>query len=122
MKHQVAAITAALAFVALALVAGVHRKGALIGAAISGLTGVGSILAMSRFARGGGKVVQRALAIMALAFLLRIVLVGIGTWLVIQAGESVVAFVIAFFVPYFVFSAIEGAFVHSLNRGTGPTA
>jgi hypothetical protein len=121
-KHQVAAIIAALAFVALALLAGAHRKGALVGATISGLTGVASILAMSWFAKGGGKVVQRALAVMAIAFLLRIVLVGLGTWLVVQAGESVVAFVIAFFVPYFVFSAIEGAFVHSLNRGTGPIA
>jgi hypothetical protein len=121
-KHQVAAIIAALAFVALALLAGAHRKGALVGATISGLTGVASILAMSRFAKSGGKVVQRALAVMAIAFLLRIVLVGLGTWLVVQAGESVVAFVIAFFVPYFVFSAIEGAFVHSLNRGTGPIA
>jgi hypothetical protein len=121
-KHQVAAIIAALAFVALALLAGAHRKGALVGATISGLTGVASILAMSRFAKSGGKVVQRALAVMAIAFLLRIVLVGVGTWLVVQAGESVVAFVIAFFVPYFVFSAIEGAFVHSLNRGTGPIA
>lgn len=122
MKHQVAAILSALAFVALAFAAGAHRRGAIVGASISGLTGVASILAMSSFARGGGKVVQRALAVMAIAFLVRILLVGVGTYLVVEAGESVVAFVIAFFVPYFVFSAIEGAFVHSLNRGTGPTA
>lgn len=122
MKHQTIAALTALAFVALAFVSGAHRRGAVIGATISGLTGVGSIYAMGRFARGGGKVVQRALAVMAIAFLLRIVLVGVGTFLVVRAGESVVAFVIAFFLPYFVFSAIEGAFVHTLSRGTGPTA
>jgi hypothetical protein len=59
---------------------------------------------------------------MAVAFLVRIVLVALGTFFVVRAGESVYAFVVAFFVPYFIFSAIEGAFVHSLSRGTGPTA
>jgi hypothetical protein len=59
---------------------------------------------------------------MTLAFLLRLLLVGLGTVAVARSGESVYAFVLAFFVPYFVFSAIEGAFVHSLSRGTGPTA
>ena len=39
-----------------------------------------------------------------------------------RVGESIVGFVVAFFVPYFVFAAVEGLFVHSLNRGTGPTA
>jgi uncharacterized protein YraI len=41
---------------------------------------------------------------------------------VTRAGESAVAFVVAFFVPYFAFAAVEGLFVHSLNRRTGPTA
>lgn len=122
MKHQLVAALTALLFIGLALVSGAYRRGALVGATASGLAGVGSILAMSKFARGGGKVVQRALAVMAIAFLLRILLVALGTFAVVRAGESVVAFVIAFFVPYFVFSAIEGAFVHSLSRGTGPTA
>lgn len=122
MKHQLVAALTALLFIGLALVSGAYRRGALVGATTSGLAGVGSILAMSRFARGGGKVVQRALAVMAIAFLLRILLVALGTFAVVRAGESVVAFVIAFFVPYFVFSAIEGAFVHTLSRGTGPTA
>lgn len=122
MKHQLVAALTALLFIGLALVSGAYRRGALVGATASGLAGVGSILAMSKFARGGGKVVQRALAVMAIFFLLRILLVALGTFAVVRAGESVVAFVIAFFVPYFVFSAIEGAFVHSLSRGTGPTA
>jgi hypothetical protein len=121
-RHQLVAALTALGFVALALLSGAHRRGAVVGATISGLTGVASIFAMGRFARGGGKVVQKALAVMALAFLVRILLVALGTFAVVRAGESVVGFVAAFFLPYFVFSAIEGAFVHSLNRGTGPTA
>jgi len=122
-RHQLITAIAALSFVGVALLAGAtHRKGAVIGATISGVTAVGSIIAMGRFGRGGGKLVQRAVAVMAVAFLVRILLVALGTLLVVRAGESVYAFVIAFFVPYFVFSAIEGAFVHSLSRGTGPTA
>ena len=38
-----------------------------------------------------------------------------------RAGRDAIAFVIAFFVPYFAFSALEGAFVHSLRR-QGTTA
>jgi uncharacterized YccA/Bax inhibitor family protein len=121
MKHQVLTAAIALAFVVAALAAGEHRRGALIGAAVSGLTALGSILAMARVARTGLKPVQGALAVMTVAFLVRIVLVALGTVFVMRAGESIVAFVVAFFVPYFVFAAVEGAFVHSLNRGTGPT-
>lgn len=121
MRHQLVTAVVAVAFVGLALASGAHRRGAVIGASISGLTAVLSILAMSRFARGS-KPVQRALAVMTSAFLLRLVLVGVGTIAVARAGASVYGFVVAFFVPYFVFSAIEGAFVHTLSRGTGPTA
>ena len=122
MKHQMFAALTALAFIGVALLTGAHRRGAVIGATVSGLTGVGSIFAMGLFARGGGKVVQRALAVMAVAFLLRILLVALGTFAVVRAGESVVAFVAGFFIPYFVFSAIEGAFLNTLSRGTGPIA
>jgi hypothetical protein len=122
-KHPLVAALVAVAFVALALASGaVYRRAAVIGAAMSGFTGVASILAMGRFARGGGKIVQRALAVMTIAFLLRILLVALGTIVVAKAGENVFAFVIAFFVPYFTLSAVEGAYVHSLGRGTGPTA
>jgi hypothetical protein len=34
----------------------------------------------------------------------------------------VVAFIVAFFVPYFIFAAIEGAYLHALNRDTGTPA
>jgi hypothetical protein len=122
MKHQLLTAAIALGFVLAALATGAHRKGALVGAAISGVTAVGSIVAMGRFARSGNKPVQRALAVMTVAFLLRILLVALGLFAVVRAGESVVAFVVAFFVPYFVFAAVEGAFVHSLGRGSGPTA
>ncbi|GAO01795.1 hypothetical protein [Anaeromyxobacter sp. PSR-1] len=121
MKHQLVTAAVAAAFVALALASGPYRRGALVGASISGVTALASIVAMARFARGS-KPVQRALAVMASAFLVRILLVALGTVAVARAGESIYAFVVAFFVPYFVFSAIEGAFVHSLNRGTGTTA
>jgi hypothetical protein len=122
MKHQLLTAAIALGFVLAALAAGAHRKGALVGAAISGATALGSIVAMGRLARSGQKPVQRALAVMTIAFLVRIVLVALGLFAVVRAGESVVAFVVAFFVPYFVFAAVEGAFVHSLSRGSGPTA
>jgi hypothetical protein len=122
MKHQLATAALALGFVLAALASGSYRRGALVGAAISGLTALASIVAMGRFARSGAKPVQRALAVMTVTFLARIVLVAVGTILVVRAGESALAFVVAFFVPYFVFAAVEGAFVHSLNRGTGPTA
>jgi uncharacterized YccA/Bax inhibitor family protein len=121
-KHQIATAAIAVAFVLAALAVGPHRRGALVGASISGLTAVGSILAMSRFARSGRKPVQRALAVMTVAFLVRILLVALGTVAVMHAGESIVGFVVAFFVPYFVFAAVEGAFVHSLGREPGPTA
>jgi hypothetical protein len=120
-KHQLITGALAVAFVLVALAAGVHRRGALVGATISGATALGSMLALSRFGRGP-KPVQRALAVLTVAFLLRIVLVALGVLAVVRAGESIIGFVVAFFVPYFVFAAVEGLYVHSLNRGTGPTA
>jgi hypothetical protein len=122
MKHQLLTAAIAVAFVLAALAAGAHRRGALVGAAISGVTALGSIVAMGRAARAARRPVQRALAVMTVAFLVRIVLVAVGTFAVMRAGESIIGFVVAFFVPYFVFAAVEGAFVHSLTRRTGPTA
>jgi hypothetical protein len=119
-KHQLLTGALAIGFVLVALAAGAHRRGALVGASISGVTAVGSMLALARFGRGP-KPVQRALAILTVAFLLRIVLVALGVFTVVRAGESIIGFVVAFFVPYFVFAAVEGLYVHSL-RGTGPTA
>lgn len=121
MKHQVTTVALTVAFIGLALASGAHRRGALIGATTSSLAALGSIFAIARISRSSLKPVQGALAVMAIAFLLRILLVALGTFAVVRSGESVVAFVVAFFVPFFVFSAVEGAYVHSL-RGTGPTS
>jgi hypothetical protein len=120
-RHLVLCTAVAAVAIGIALASGLHRRPALMGAASASVTALGSMLAMARFARAGSKPVQAALGVMAVAFLLRIVLVGLGTALVVRSGENVIAFVIAFFVPYFVFAAIEGAYLHSL-RGTGPLA
>jgi hypothetical protein len=119
-KHVLATALLAVAFVGIALLSGKHRSGATVGATISGVTALGSILMVGRGARGP-KPVQAALAVMTVAFLVRILLVALGTVLVARAGASIVAFVVAFFVPFFVFAAVEAAYVHSL-RGAGKAA
>lgn len=103
-----------------ALLAGSARRPALVGAGSVSATAVASLLFMQRGARAR-KPVQAAMAVMALMFLVRILVVALGTVLVVKAGASVVAFVVAFFVPYFLFAAVEGAYVHALGRGTGTT-
>jgi hypothetical protein len=115
-KFQLATLAAALLFVLAALLAGEHRAAAVTGAAIASATAVVSIFAMGRAARATRNATQGALAVMAALFLVRLVLVGVGTVLVARAGLDAVAYVIAFFVPYFAFTALEGAFLHSLRR------
>jgi hypothetical protein len=118
------ALTAAVAILAVlaSFLSGAHRRGALVGSATASFTALASLLAMGRITRNGKKPVKGALTVMTVMFLVRIVLVSLGTALVARAGESIVGFVLAFFVPYFAFSAIEGAFVHSLGRSQGPSA
>ena len=121
-RHLLVATGAALLAVLLASAAGDgQRRAALIGACSASLTALGSLLAMGRFA-SGRKPVQSALAVMVVAFLVRIVVVALGTVAVVRAGESVVAFVVAFFVPYFFFAAVEAWYVASLGRGPGSPA
>jgi hypothetical protein len=108
----------ALAFVGAAALAGPHRQGALVGATIAGVTAIASMLAIAR-TTGARKPVQAALAIVVAAFLVRIVLLALGTAIVVLSGQSVVAFVAAFFVPFFVFAGLEAAHVHSLRHATG---
>lgn len=121
MKFQLATAAAAILFVGLSLLAGDYRRPAVAGALISGVTAVGSIFAMGLASRTAQKPVQRALLVLVLVFLVRLVLLGVGTVLVASGAGQAVAFVIAFFVPYFAFVALEGAFVHSLRRtGTSP--
>lgn len=121
-RYLAIALVLSALFVGLAFVSGVHRRGALLGATSACITGIGSMLAMSRTARTASKPTQAALAVMSIGFLVRLVLVALGTILIVRAGESVAGFIVAFFLPYFVLAAVEGAFVHSLRRGTGPTA
>jgi hypothetical protein len=66
--------------------------------------------------------VQQALAVMALGFLVRLVLVALGTILVVRTGESVPGFVLAFFVVYFILAGLEGAYVQRLGRSAGQKA
>jgi hypothetical protein len=119
-KHQAAAALLAALAVGLALVSGAsYRRGATIGAAIASFTAILSLFLMARSARRPEQQMKGALLVMVVAFLVRILLVAAGAAVVARAGESVVAFILAFFVPYFAFSAIEVAFLHSLRRTTG---
>jgi hypothetical protein len=121
-RHQLWALAVVLAALGVALLAGPYRTGALVGAAISGAAGLLSIRAMGRAPSRGARVTQRALLVMAIGFLVRLVLVALGTVLVVRTGESVPGFVIGFFVVYFVLAGIEGAYVQRLGRRAGNSA
>lgn len=120
-RHLVLTLAIAVAALAAALVSGPHRRGALLGGSSASLTAVASLLFMQRGARSR-KPMNAAMAVMVVMFLLRILVVALGTVLIVRGGESVFGFIIGFFVPYFTFAAIEGSYLHSLSRGTGPTA
>lgn len=117
-------LTAAVAAAALlvSLLSGAHRGGALVGSATASVTAIASLAAMAAVSRTGKRTVNGPLAVMVTAFLVRLVLVSVGCILVVRASGSVVAFVLAFFVPFFAFSAIEAAFVHSLRHCQGNCA
>jgi hypothetical protein len=121
-KHQILTALLALAFVAAAALAGDHRRAALLGAGLASGSGVAEILLMAFAARRAHNPTQAAWLVFTAAFLVRLALVGAATVIVGRAGWSVVAFVIAFFVPFFALSAIEWAFLHSLRRLQGTTA
>src|SRR5512137_447467 len=120
-KFPLAAILVAAAFLGIAAASGEHRFGAMVGSAIAGATGLASILA-EPLTTGGSKAMQKALAVVVVGFLLRLVLVALGTVMVVRASGSVVAFVVAFFVPFFAFVALEAAYVHTLRRAPETTA
>jgi hypothetical protein len=119
--HAAAAAVTALAL-GLALLAGEARLPALLGAAIATGTGLASLVALGHFDRRAARPLQATLAVFAVVFLLRLVLVGAGVAVVARAGASAIAFVVAFFVPYFAFVAIEGSYVHALGRRMRKTA
>jgi hypothetical protein len=122
-RHQALAAALAVAFVGVALASGSsYRRGAAIGAGVASLTALASLLAMGRSARRAGHQMKGALLVMVVAFLVRLVLVAVGAALVSRGGESVVAFIVAFFVPYFAFSGVEAAYLHSLRHTSGRNA
>ena len=120
-RHLLLSTALALVAIGAALLSGPHRRGALVGAVSSSVTALASLLFMQRGARAK-KPLQAALAVMAVMFLIRILVVALATVAVARGGASVVAFIVAFFVPYFIFAAIEGAYLHSLSRDTGTPA
>ncbi len=120
-RHLAISAAVALGTVGAALAAGPYRRGALVGGTSASATAFASLLLMQRSV-GARKPLQAALLVMTIMFLVRIVVVALGTALVWRAGESIVAFILAFFVPYFIFAAIEGWYLAGLPRGSGPTA
>jgi hypothetical protein len=122
-SHLVAAAFVAALALGLALLAGdAAQRPALIGAAIASGTALASLYAFGHFASGPHRPLQRALVVFGVTFLARLLLVGAGVAAVARTGGSVVAFVVAFFVPYFVFTAIEGSYVSALGRRQGKPA
>ena len=119
MKHLVSATALAIASVSAALATGTYRSGALAGAATSSATALVSLFFMQQGVRrnlGRTRKVRAALRVVGVTFVARILVVAAATFAVAQAGSNLMAFVLAFFVPYFAFAAIEGAYVYSLTR------
>jgi hypothetical protein len=121
-RHAILAALVAATALGLSALAGQGRRAALIGAGISSGTAIASLVAFARVGRSPVRPMQKALAIFVVMFLVRIALVALGVAAVARGGDSIPAFVTAFFVPYFVFAAIEGSYVHALGRGIGKTA
>jgi hypothetical protein len=121
-RHEALSLAVVVAALGAAALSGAHRGGALVGAGISGATGLISLRAMGHFAGRAEKKVQAALMVVALGFLVRLLLVSLGTVLVVKEGQSVAGFVLAFFVVYFILAGIEGAYVQRLGRRSGAPA
>jgi len=121
-NHLLAAAFVAALAMGLALLSGDARRPALIGSAIASGTALASLVGFGHFGKSATRPVQQALLVFTAMFFARLVLVGAGVAAVARAGESVVAFVIAFFVPYFAFTAIEGSYVSALGRRMGKPA
>jgi hypothetical protein len=120
-RYLTLALIAAAA--ALAVAAAVpDARAALPGAAIAAATGLLSLFGLRLAGASPGKPLQKALAVFVVMFLVRLVLVALGLVAVHRLGGSPIAYVVAFFVPYFVFAAIEGGYVHALGRRMGKTA
>jgi hypothetical protein len=121
-SHLLAAAFVAAVAMGLALLSGSAREPALIGASIASGTALASLYAFGHFGSSPVQPVQRALVVFGVTFLARLLLVGAGVAAVARSGGSVIAFVVAFFVPYFAFTAIEGSYVAALGRRLGKPA
>ncbi len=122
MRHALWAVVVVAACLAGAVAAGSHRVGAMLGVALSGATGVASILAQGWFAGSGVRAVQQALLVNVIGFFLRMLLLVPAVFLVVRLNESAAGFVVGFFVVYFALFGIEGAYVQRLGRRTGSAA
>ncbi len=122
MRPALWAAAVVLAGAGLALAAGRHRVGALLGIALAGVTGLLSILAQGWLAGPGSRGVQQALLVNVVGFLLRLLLLVPAVFLVVRLGESAGGFVVGFFVIYFALFGIEGAYVQRLGRRAGSSA
>jgi len=120
-RHLTLAALTAAAAAAAALLSGAARP-ALLGVGIAAATAFASLAAYRLTGRSAARPVQKALLVFAAMFLVRIVLVALGLVAVLRRGDSAFAYAAGFFVPYFVFAAIEGGYVHALGRETGRTA
>lgn len=120
--HLLAAAALAALSIAASLLAGPASRSALVGAVISGATGLVSIWAFGRGQRPDVRPVQHALLVFVVMFLVRLVLIGVGLATLVRAGQPVIPFVVAFFVPYFAFTVIEGSLLASLGRTSGKPA
>ncbi|HTP26974.1 MAG TPA: hypothetical protein VMK12_15135 [Anaeromyxobacteraceae bacterium] len=120
-RPLILALVAAVVFMGAASLAGSARFPALVGA--GGATG-SAVVSLAAFAltSRSARPIQTGLLIFGVMFVLRILLVAVGTLAVSRTGGSVIAFVIAFFVPYFVFAAIEASYLHVLGRRLGKPA
>jgi hypothetical protein len=121
-NHLLLAVAVAAVALAAALLAGPASRPATLGAGISSVTALASLWAYGRYGRTSPRPVQQALLVFVVMFLVRMVLIAAALAVVVRGGQSVVAFVIAFFVPYFAFTAIEGSLLASLGRRMGKPA
>jgi hypothetical protein len=121
-NHLLLALAVTAVALAASLLAGSATRPALLGAAIASATALASLWAYARPRSARTKPVQQALLVFVVMFMVRLVLIAAALALVVRSGQSVIAFVIAFFVPYFAFTAIEGSLLASLGRRMGKPA
>jgi len=118
MRHFLLTAILALLAIGATFVCGSYRHGALVGAFCSGVTALVSLLLMEKAGARTKGGLDAALMVMGIMFLVRIVVVALATVVVVRAEDNVFAFLVAFFVPYFVFAAIEVAFLRAIPGGS----